>query len=251
MSFDSLVRELRTYPRAIAVVAAVSVLVGLLWVVRISPGGIETRRYEVGYARAAAVVDTRPSQVIDSTAGGSSIAELTNRAKLLADLMTRSPLREEIADRAGIPRSQLLTQRPMNGLEKRLTLPEVTQARVGEHDRDASILHAGVNFLVEGESPIIGVDVRAPDPESAARLADAAIATLKDYLERSSAASQLHPTVPLEVHELEPATGEPAAVGPPPAMALFAVALVFALGCGATLAATRLRGALRRRRFAV
>jgi hypothetical protein len=182
--------------------------------------------------------------VTDANAAGGAINELTNRAKLIADLMTRSPLRDEIADRAGVPRDHLLTERPMNGLERRLTLPEVSRATVGTGDREASLLRVGVTPLLEGESPIIGIDVRAPDPARAARLADAAMAAARDYLEQTEAAES--PERPLDIQPLAPATGESAVIGPSPVFALLVAVGAFGLGCAATLAGGRLRAGLRR-----
>jgi len=242
----SLLCELGRQPRAVAAVVALSLAVGFLALFRVGPGGIESRRHEVGYARAAAVVDTRPSQAVDALQAGGAIAELMNRAVLIADLMTRSPLREEIADRADVPREELLTQRPMNLLEIRLTQREVLRTTVADDDSEASILRVGVNPLLEGENPIIGIDVRAPDPARAARLADAAIAVIRDDLARTPSPDSPAKR-PLEIRQLEPATAETAAIGSSPMLAILAAVAVFAVGCAATLVGARVRAALRRR----
>ncbi len=246
MAFLSFVRELRQFPRALAAVTALAILVALLATYRVSGLGLESRRYEVGYARAAALIDTSPSQAVDAPQGGGGIGELTNRAVLVADLMTRDPLRNEIADRAGIARSTLLTQRPMNGLERRLTLHEVSRATVTTNDRDASLLRVAVNPLLEGENPIIGVDVRGPTPAAAAKLADASLAVAQDYLQREAA--ETRPLHELTVHQLEPATADSATVGPSHAIAVLGALVVFLLGCAVIIGASRLAGALRARR---
>jgi hypothetical protein len=249
-SLASIVGRLRGSPRAVALVVVLAVAAGVLTDFRITSGGVESRRTEVGYAQAAALVDTIPSQAVDSTAGGAAIAELRNRAILLADLMTRSPLREKIADRAGVPHDHIITQRPMNGLERRLTLKEVTRATVGENDREAYLLRIGVNDLVEGENPIIGIDVRAPDGERAVRMANHAIAELRAYLERSAAPGS-RVAAAITVHQLEPAVEGTAIVGPPPIVGVLVAIAVFAIGCAAVLGLRALRGALRRRRLAL
>jgi hypothetical protein len=246
MRLPSLLRELGRHRRAVAAVLALSLAAGFLALFSVGPGGIESRRHEVGYARAAAVVDTQPSQAIDAVQAGGAVAELMNRAILIADLMTRSPLREEIADRAGAPREELLTQRPMNLLEQRLTKREVLRTTVSEDDPEASILRVGVNPLLEGENPIIGIDVRAPDPVRAARLADAAVAVIRDDLARTQSSGS-SPKRPIEVRRLEPATAETATLGPSTLFAALAAVAVLAVGCAATLAAVRVRAALGRR----
>ena len=250
MAFLSLVRELRQFPRAVAVVTTLALIIALLATFRVSGFGLESRRYDAGYAQAAAVVDTRPSQTVASDSQGGMIAPLTDHAVLLADLMTRSPLRQEIADRAGVPRTQLLIERPMNLLEKRLTNQEVTGATVTPGDRDASVMRVGVNPLVEGESPIIGIDVRAPDPQRAARLADAAVAVLRDHIDDVASAGPRR-AVPIQVQELQSPTPETVTVGPSPAIAVLAALAVFALGCLAIVGVARLSGGLRRRRLAL
>jgi hypothetical protein len=249
MSFFAVVYELRRFPRAIALAALVALAVGLLMSFRISGLGLESRHYEIGYARAAALLDTNPSQAVDGLGAGGSIGEITNRAVLLADLTTRAPLRDEIADRAGVPRDHLLTERPMNGLERRLTLPEVSRATVASGDRDAYLMRVAVNPLLEGENPIIGVEVRAPTPARAARLAAQAIATLQRHLRDEANLSP--PRHPLQVQLLDAPTAEPGVVGPSRAIAVLAALATFGLGCGATLAASRLSRSLRRRQFAV
>jgi hypothetical protein len=246
MWLRSRVQELLRHPRALAAVVGLSLAVGLLASFRVGPSGVESRRAEVGYARAAAVVDSQPSQAVDAGAGGGWIAALTDRAVLLADLATRSPLREEIADRAGVPRDRLIVQRPMNLLEKRLTHPEVTHTSVEAGNRQATILHVAVNPLVEGKSPIVGVDVRAPDARSAARVADQALAVLRDHVAAAPGARR-----PMAVRQLEPATAGTTVTGPSRTLALLAALAVLGLGCAATIGVARAGTALRRRRLAM
>lgn len=246
----SLARELRRYPRAVAAVTALAVAVGLLATFRVGSGlEIENRRQELGYARAAALVDTQKSQAVHAPVAGGTIGMLADRAVLLADLMTRSPLREEIGDRAGVPPGHLLTRRPMNGREQRLTMPEVSRATVGEGDPEAYILHVGVNELIEGQSPIIGVDVRAPDAAAAARLADTAVAALQAHVDATSV-GLLPERRRLRVEPLEPATRGTAVIGPSPTFALVTALLTFTVGCALTLAGARVQARPRRRRLA-
>ena len=250
MSLPSIVQRLRQSPRVVAAVALVALVAAVLTTFRISGLGLESRRHEVGYARTAALVDTKPSQAIDASSGGSAIAELRNRATLLADLMTRSPLRETIADRAGVPRDTLLTERPMNLLEKRLTAKEVTRSTVGPGDRDASILYVGVHFLVEGDNPFIGIDVRAPDAATAARLADAAVAVIRDYVERTPVGGPTR-AQPLAVEQLEPATATAAVTGPSPVVGVLVAIVVLGIGAAGIVVWPGLRSRLRRRPLAL
>jgi hypothetical protein len=240
MSFPSLARELWRSRRLVAGVAVLAAIVALLMIV------VEGRGYRVGVARAAALLDTERSQAVDALAGGSGITALEDRAKLLADLMTRSPLKDEIADAAGVPRTELITVRPMNGLERRLTVAEVTRLSVDEGDPRASILRVGVTELAEGESPIIAVDVRAPDAGRAARLADQAIASVGAYVDRAAPAKGLRSVRRLKVRQLEPAIAATASQDGGAVGALLAGVGVFALGCGAIVGAARLRAARHR-----
>jgi hypothetical protein len=249
MSILAIVYELRRFPRAIALAVVLALAVGLAMTFRISGFGLQSRHYEIGYARAAALVDTEPSQAVDGVAAGGSISELTDRAVLLADLMTRAPLRDEIAARAGVPRGHLLTERPMNGLERRLTLHEVSTATVGSGDRDAYLMRVAVNPLLEGENPIIGVEVRAPTPARAAALAGQAIATLRLHL--SDEAAQLTPRHELAIRQLDTPSAEAGVVGPSRALAMLAALATFGILCAAILAVSRLGASVRRSRLAV
>ena len=195
-------------------------------------------------------MDTRRSQAIDAKAGGGAIAELRNRAVLLADLLTRSPLREEIADHAGVARDRLLTRRPMNLLELRLTQKEVLHATVDGGDAGATVLQVGVHFLVEGESPIIGVDVRAPDSERAVRAANAAMTVLQAHVDAAPARGR--PKGRLAVRQLEPATAGTAVVGPSsPLLAVLAALTTFCIGNAIVVAVSRGAQSMSRRQRAV
>jgi hypothetical protein len=112
-----LVRGLRELWRRRGVVAGVAVLaviVGVLTTYSVTlPTTIETRQHQVALASASALLDTPSSQVVDL--GGRSSAEgstLPGRAALLASLLTTSPLKDDIAKRAGIDPRTLLASTP-------------------------------------------------------------------------------------------------------------------------------------------
>jgi len=121
-SAKELRREAEARRRALAVVLAVAVACGALVFLR--PGlPPETRQYEVWHADGQLLVDTSDSQVVDARAIG--IETLAIRAILLGNLIATSPLRDGIAQRAGLDPDELEVTPPASTTPtKHATAPE-------------------------------------------------------------------------------------------------------------------------------
>jgi uncharacterized protein involved in exopolysaccharide biosynthesis len=141
-----------------------------------------SRQYEIGLGSATALVDTPSSQVVDLGGDtGADIATLAARSTLLASLITSSPLKDEIASRAGVARDKLIAIPPSGGAVGATGTGTVSGASVRETDREANILRAKVPTLESGDIPIIAVETQSPDAAVAAKLADASFAVLKEH----------------------------------------------------------------------
>jgi hypothetical protein len=249
-----LVTSLRTLWRfrlALIALALLSVVVGLLMAYRLeAPGTLKSRQYTVAIASAQALVDTPSSQVADLGGGvdepSADIATLSARASLLANLMTNSPMKEEIASRAGVSPDSLIAVPPPSAE------PGVAAASAGAPgttakltDPGANILRATIPELQSGQIPIISVSTQAPDPDAAARLANEAIAVLQSNLASVATNDKVPSQRRVIVRQLGRAHASVESRGPGKKLAIVAAMAVFALGCGAVLAIVALVGGWR------
>lgn len=241
MEIGAALRDLWAHRVLVSLAAVLAILASIFVSYRVAfPARIESRQYHVGIASATALVDTPRSQVVDlgrkddTTESGT----LPSRASLLANLMASSPLKEEIARRAGVAPDKLVTVAPSGvGVPAPTTL--VSGATVTADDPKANVLTTDV-LSSAGQLPIIVVNTQAPDATVAARLANGAIGSLTDYLETVAATDRVPSSRRLVVKQLGPASVATTSRGPRRLFGLIAAIFVFATGCAMILFAPKL-----------
>jgi hypothetical protein len=221
---DSVTILLELSRRKLLVALALLAAIAVGWIVAFKPSfPPESRRYEVGIATARVLVDTPRSQFVAVAPKGSET--LGERAKVLASLMVDGEVKDIIAKHAGLRSNQLIAIGQ--------TGDEGEAAALG---RDDFALKTGVVVTSDqAELPILRVEAQAPDPQRAAKLADAAVAGLGEYLDSKAAGEPVSQTRRLRVAGLGPAQAHAAARGPGQLLGLGAAILVFVTGCGAIL----------------
>lgn len=211
---------------ALAVAGLVAIVCGLLVFLR--PGlPPEPRQYEVWLAEGQLLVDTSDSQVIDARAIG--IETLAVRAILLGNLIATSPLRDGIAERAGVDPDDLAVTPPAS------TVPEAPPPpAVASEAPDAEATKLSVS--TDPSLPIVRVVAQAPSATTATGLADAALAEVSAYVDSARAGRALPDQRRLVVSALGSATARSETRGPGFSAALVVVLLVALLGGGLVLA---------------
>jgi hypothetical protein len=245
MELVGMLRVLWRHRLLVVVAALIAVLVGLGVAYRIGfPAKLESRQYHVGLGTVTALVDTPSSQVVDlGGKTGADIATLAARAQLLASLMTSSPIKDEIASRAGVAPDKLIAQSAAGDVPG--AAPS-DGASVSMGDPKANILNARIPNLESGDVPIIAVNTQAPDAAVAARLANESIAVLKEHLQTVAGIDKVPDARRVVVTQLGRARASEEARGPSQLMALGAGLFVFILGCLAILGIVALVSGWRR-----
>jgi hypothetical protein len=237
MELVAILRSLWRHRLVVAAIALLSFLAATEMAYRISfPPNLQSRHYEVGIGSASALVDTPKSQVVDL--GGANAADagaLSARASLLAALMTSSPLKDEIAARAGVPSDTLIAQQPASPVAGAPADTSVSGATVSPTDPKANILKATVPTLDTGSVPIVQVNTQAADAARAGKLANAALEVLKEYLQTQAATDKVPDARRVQVRQLGPARAAIVTRGPSKMMAIMAGLGVFLFGCGALI----------------
>jgi hypothetical protein len=235
MDTITILRDLWRKRLIVVAVAAFALLVGLAVVYKIS-FPLESRKYAVGIASARILVDTPNSQVVEVAPEGSD--SLGVRANLLASLMVDGDVKEAIARRAGLPAEKLIS------LTDAVTAPAA--AAVKPPTKDDFVINTHVVTNTGGaELPIIEVEAQAPNRESAAKLGNAAVEGLRDYLSSKAGMQRVADQDRLQVTGLGAPQATTAVRGPSLMTGMLASIVVFLLGCAAIVAASALSRGLR------
>ncbi|HEY8466965.1 MAG TPA: hypothetical protein VIL04_09190 [Solirubrobacterales bacterium] len=225
-SANELRREAGARRRALAVVLAVAVACGALVFLR--PGlPPETRQYEIWHADGQLLVDTSDSQVVDARAIG--IETLAIRAILLGNLIATSPLRDGIAQRAGLDPDELEVTPPASSTPEVLPPPPVTSDLPDDEAMRLTV-------STDPSLPIVRVRAQAPSAAGAEGLVDAALAETAEYVESARGEQALPDQRQLVVSALGPATARSETRGPGFGTALFVALFVAVLGTAGVLA---------------
>jgi hypothetical protein len=220
---------------AIALIAATRVLfsIGLF------PPSLESSSMGLASASTQAIVDTPRSSVIDLRADTYSFTGLTNRALLLGNVMASLPVREYIARRAGVPASLIRVQAPLTPEQPRVVTDGAHQPKTSDLLRSPEEYR--INVQANPTVPVLDIYAEAPNGSSAAKLANASVEGLRDYL--GALASQ-HGT-PLarqvQVVQLGRASGGTIDSGAGIRLAILVFVFVFALAAAAVLFVGRVR----------
>jgi capsular polysaccharide biosynthesis protein len=227
MEFVTILRELwhrRTY---VALVALLALLVGAAVAFKLPT--LKSRTYTVGVADARVLVDTPRSQVLEVAPNGSDT--LAMRANLIANLMAEGVVKDAIAKRAGLKPDQLegVAQTTTAGGTGDATTPKSFEV-------EQRVLTTRVIMTLEGDQlPIIDIETQAPTTAEAAKLANASVAGLRDFINSKAASEQVPEAKRLKFTPLGPAQAGELRRGPGVPIAILATLFVFFGGCAVML----------------
>ncbi len=190
--------------RLVALGALVAALAALLSVYRIDllPPSVSARTNVFATASTQILVDTPASSFADLA---NDIDPLNARAGVFARFLASPAAIALIAREAKIPPQAIEAQGPFE-----LNAPEFQQAPTAER-RSSQILGEGALYRLRFESnsalPIVTVFAQAPDADGAERLAVAAPAALRGYIDRIQAEQNTPAKQRVAIRQLGGATG--------------------------------------------
>ena len=222
MATVTMLRDLWRHRFAVVGVVALSALAGILVLYQFSPPlQLKSRKYTVGVANTRVLIDTPASQVAAIAPDGSGDGTLGMRADLLSRIMVDGTVKAKIAELAGLHPNALFGV-SLSGSDLGAPTPP----------RDAPVLTTQVVVVnYSTQLPLIQIEARAPDAGTAARIADAAVDGLRDYVDQQAADTNVPAGRRVRVTPLGRTQVETAARGPKTAFAVIAIVFVFGFGC--------------------
>jgi hypothetical protein len=220
-------------------VVAFSALVGLVsaglatGTLGLLPPKLKSSPMGVAAAQTHVLVDTPPPSFEQRLALSQDLLTLVKHAELLGRVMVSPPVLDRIAARAGLPADSI------GGFARITTSVPDALLEPGSEQRAADIgrsnLDYGVEVQARPESPVIDVYTRAPTPDEAKRVANAAVPALQDYMRAVAADQKPAEKEPLALRQLGDARGSALNVGAPMAVAALAFFVGFVLSCALLL----------------
>ncbi len=237
MEAAKVLRQLWRHRLSVAVGMLLALMLGVVMAYKVTPGfppQLESRQYKVGIASAEMLIDSPSSQVADLGGGQAAVDvnALTTRARLLANLMATSPLKDQIARRAGIPARSLIASVPSIGLAlepKPLDNSNTSNPRANK-----------LKVSFNEELPIITAEAQAATPQTAARISGAAVDQLGAYLKSVAASDEVPNARKLVISPLGPPRSAIVIRGPRRLFAIAAFIFVFGLWCTGLVIFSRL-----------
>jgi hypothetical protein len=240
MSLVSVLRLLWRARLLVAVGTVPALLIGAIPAYHVSIGApprFESRGHSLGIASADVLVDSKSSQAVDLGEEPVliDIPGLIARARLLANLIATSPLRDQIARQAGIDPRTFLATAPSIGFDSPRPAPATSTAR------QPNVMNVTFNEAL----PIVTINAEAADEAAAARIASVAASELGRYVGSLVAQDKVPGAHELVVKPLGAPVQATVRRGPRRLSGAIGFAFVFGLWCAAIVAVSRFTRGLR------
>lgn len=241
MTLGRHLRELSRHPVGLAVSVLLALLAVALSTGRISlaPPGIESKRLETAAASTRVLVDSPRSSVLDLSVQTNDFKAITNRALLIGNVMASGPVRDFISRRARIPADRIEISSPVTPDFPR----ELTPAGGGRRTTDVARSPDEYRIRIRSNPtvPILDVFAQASTAGDAERLADGAVAGLRDYLRELAVTQRVPPRQQVTIEQLGAAKGGVINPGVSVEVAALSFVLVLAACCASVLFLGRVR----------
>ena len=244
MALVQRVSQLSEDKRRLVGVVVIAAFVGLIsaglttGMIGLIPPRIKSTELQVATASTHVLIDAGPTSIVHRR--DYPVYALTMRAEMLGRVMTSPPVVERIARRSRVPADRIAASaRSTANVPLALSEP-------GSEQRANEIFRSGVPYRLEVEArattPVLSVYAQAPSTPEAERVANAAIAGLRDYLRDLADRQGFGDYRPVRLRQLGTARGGVVNGGAPWAIAVLTFAVAFTLSGAALLFLIRRRG---------
>jgi hypothetical protein len=234
-------RELWRHKPALALAGLVATLamVQVVWGISLSPPRIGHDSLQMASDSAEVIVDTPRSSAVDPQVDAYTLKSLSNRALILGNVMASLPVREYIAERAGVPLSKVRVEPPLTPEQPRPLADSAHDPHVTDLFKRPDEYRISVQATPM--APVLDLYAVAPTATEAQSLTTAAVDGLRAYLKSLDAKQKVPAASQVRLERLGQAQSGAIASGASLQLGLLTFLVVFALGCVAILTLERVR----------
>jgi hypothetical protein len=191
---------------ALAAVLAFGIALTSVFSFSLLPPTAEKRQLQVAGAATHVLVEAPRMWLLKGETGPAEFSNLAHRADLLGTLVTSAPVRRDIARRIGLAPAEIAAS-------TRITA-DVTNAlsQANSEQRATQILQSDKRYALDVQTvpdrPILSLYAQAPSVREAERLADAAVAALREFLDELTAKRRIAPRWRIRLEQLGAARGD-------------------------------------------
>jgi hypothetical protein len=236
MEFALILRELTRRRRALAIGAVIALVAAMLSVYRIGGSGLKPRSLQYSSAATTVFVDT-PSSVLGNLT--QTFEPLQARATAYANFMASPTVLSLIGQRIGIPGDQIYAAGPVDPSVPRIVQEPTAVQRNVEITGETTPYR--LNFNNDPNLPTIGIYAQAPTTDLSIKLANAAAASLAQYVAAIQSTNHTPAQSRVVIRQLGRATGGVVDGGISKALAVMVFLGVFFVWCVLILLTARFR----------
>jgi hypothetical protein len=194
---------------------------------------------EMATAHTEVLIDTPQSIMTNLRENSYSIDGLVNRAVVLGNVITSTPVESKIAQRANVPAALLRIQGPIT--VHVASLPLTAQNTRSITDITKSNEQYRIQIDANPTVPMLDIYAQTPTAQSAAALANAAVDELRAYLAGLATSQATPASDQVRIEQMGRATGMVVNPGVRYQLALIVFIVTFLLACATTVVISRIR----------
>jgi hypothetical protein len=223
----------------VAVLLATLATVQVVWGISLAPLRVGGDSLQMASASAQVIVDTPRSSAVDPEVDAYTLKSLSNRALILGNVMASQPVREYIAEQAGVPLDKVRVEPPLTPEQPRPLADSAHAAHVTDLFKRPDEYRLSVEATPM--APVLDLYAVAPTAAEAQAMTTSAVVGLRNYLDSVDAKQQVPASDQVRLERLGVAQSGAIAGDASLQLGLLTFFVVFALGCVAILALERVR----------
>jgi hypothetical protein len=224
MELVAICQELWRRRIALAVAFVIALLAGMSVVYHLP--SLKKKSLSYGAATTQFLLDSNKSSLANS---GADLTNLATRAAVFTRFMTSPDVQTAIARHAGVPATRIEVDAPVDPGGPQGSTQPPAERRSSELASEAD----RYRIFVQNEQalPIVDVYAQAPDSAAAVKLADAAVAGIRDTLGAMQARQTIEQAAQLKIEQLGNPRGGVVTQNGSKLLAFVVFLFVFAIGC--------------------
>jgi hypothetical protein len=234
-------RELWRHKLGLVVAGLIAALatVQVVWGIGLSPPHVGNESLRMASASAEVVVDTPRSSIVDPQVDAYTLKSLSNRALIVGNVMASLPVREYIAEQAGVPLAKVRVEAPLTPEQPRPLADSAHDPHITDLFKRPDEFRLSIQATPM--APVLSLYAVAPTADEARALTTSAVEGLRTYLGTLDHSQKVPAASQVRLERLGVAQSGAIASGASWQLGTLTFLVVFALACVGILTLDRVR----------